>query len=121
MIEHHSQILTSAAEAFVDQFSLTGHYYNHVTLCAVYAAPAYGYLWVPSLAFDAVLAVLAVWAGILHSRQQHSGSMGLGKSRLVNILIQGNVIYFIRCEFSCSYSIRSEYSAVPLSHFFYIL
>ncbi|KIM61538.1 hypothetical protein SCLCIDRAFT_121892, partial [Scleroderma citrinum Foug A] len=65
-------------------------------LCVAYAISAYRYIWVPCLTFDVILAVLAVWAGVKHSKQQsHSRSARLNKPRLVDVLIQGNVVYFL--------------------------
>ncbi|KIM57298.1 hypothetical protein SCLCIDRAFT_130749 [Scleroderma citrinum Foug A] len=57
---------------------------------------AYSYIWVPCLAFDSILAILAIWAGIKQSRQQsHFRSPRLNRPRIIDVLIQGNVIYFL--------------------------
>jgi len=71
-------------------------------LCIGYVTPVYNDdIYVPPFAFEAILALLAVWAGIKHSRQQsRSQSARFNKSRLVDSLVHGNVIYFIRCELS---------------------
>ena len=89
-------ILISAAGTFAEHVYVTGYYYNDVELCFGYTIPAYGHIWVPSFIFDAILAMLAVWAGIQHSRQQSYAQSRFNKSRLVDILIHGNVVYFIR-------------------------
>ena len=82
-----SRVLISAAETFSEHVSITGHYYNHIDMCFGYGIPAYGYIWAPCVAFDVILAVLAVWAGYKHSKQQ--------RSQLVVVVVQGNVIYFL--------------------------
>ena len=98
---HPIQILISAADTFVEHVSITGHYHNHIAICFGYIVPAYSHIWVPSFTFDAILAILAVWAGIQHSRQQSYARSRFNKTRLVDILIHGNVVYFIRWAFSC--------------------
>lgn len=87
-------------EALAEHFTVTGYHYYEGTaaaeLCVAYAISAYRYIWVPCLTFDVILAVLAVWAGVKHSKQQsHSRSARLNKPRLVDVLIQGNVVYFL--------------------------
>ncbi|KIM58906.1 hypothetical protein SCLCIDRAFT_85946, partial [Scleroderma citrinum Foug A] len=53
-------------------------------------------IWIPPFAFEAILALLAVWAGIKHSRQEsRSQPVRFNKSQLVGSLIHGNVIYFV--------------------------
>jgi len=83
---------------WVEHFTITGYHYKTTDLCLGYVIPAYRYkLWGPCLTFDMILAVLAVWAGIKHSKQQsYSRSTRINKPRLVDVLIQGNVVYFLR-------------------------
>ena len=92
-----SQVLTFAAETFTENIYVTGYYYHDIKLCVSNVTPAYsGYLWVPSFTFEAILALLAVWAGIKHSRQQsRPQSARFNMSQLVDSLIHGNVIYFV--------------------------
>ena len=92
------QILILVAETYAEHISITGYYSNDIDICDGSTIPAYGHLWVPCLAFDAILAVLSLWAGIQHSRQ-YSRSLWPNKLRLVDVLIRGNVIYFLRCAF----------------------
>ena len=97
-----SKTLTSTTETFFERFSVTGYYRNIVEVCYVTSSdnPAYDHTWVPCLTFDAILAVLSFWIAIRHLRR-HSRSPRLEKPQLVNTLIQGNVIYFLGCAFSC--------------------
>ncbi|KAL4076400.1 hypothetical protein J3A83DRAFT_2200375 [Scleroderma citrinum] len=91
-----AEILISAADTFAEHIIFTGLYTNETDLCAGETIPAYGHIWVPCLTFDAILVVLAVWAGIKHSRQQsYSRSETFNRPRLVDVLIHGNVIYFL--------------------------
>ena len=100
---HPIQILISPAGIFAEHVSIAGQYYNHIAICYGYIVPAYTHIWVPSFTFDTILALLAVWAGIKHSRQQSYAHSRFNKPRLVDILIHGNVVYFIRWAFSCHY------------------
>ena len=94
--------LISTTGTHAEHVSVTGYHHTDVEMCiGDTIGPAYEHIWVPCLAFDAILAVLAVWAGIQHSRQ-YPRSPKFGKPRLVDILIQGNVIYFLRRAFSYS-------------------
>ena len=76
-----------------------------MNICYIYAKTPYEYIWhVPWFSFDAVLAVLAVWAGIKHSIQKsYSRPATFNRPWLINVLIQGNVIYFLGWVFSCHY------------------
>ena len=80
---------------------ITGNYYSDVGMCFGHTLPAAQHIWVASFTFDAILAILAVWAGIQHSRQQPYALLRFNKPRLVDILIHGNVVYFIRWVLSC--------------------
>ncbi|KIM61545.1 hypothetical protein SCLCIDRAFT_877647 [Scleroderma citrinum Foug A] len=84
-------------ETFAEHIYITGYYYHDIELCLGYVTPAYnGYIWVPPFVFEAILALLAIWAGIKHSRQQsRSRSARFNKSRLVDSLVHGNVVYFV--------------------------
>ena len=102
-----SQTLTSTTGTFFEHFSLTGYYRNDVEVCYRHATSAYEHIWAPCFAFDAILAVLSLWSAVRHSRQ-HSMLPRLNKPQLVDTLIQGNVIYFLGCAFSCPYRIRFD-------------
>ena len=69
-------------------------------VCVGYTTVAYDQLWVPCFVFDAILAVLSLWAAVRHL-MQYPGSARLNKPQLFDVLIQGNVIYFLGCAFSC--------------------
>ena len=79
---------------------------RHRTVCVSSGVPVeigVG-LWIPPFVFEAILALLAVGAGIKHSRQEsRSQSLRFNKPQLVGFLIRGNVIYFVRWE--CTYNI----------------
>ena len=96
-----SQVLISATETFAEHIYIIGYYHHDIELCLGDVIPAYnGYIWVPPFVFEAILALLAVWAGIKHYGQQpHSKLARFNKPRLVDSLIHGNVIYFVRWEF----------------------
>ena len=102
-----SQTLILTAATFSEHFTLTGYYHNDLNVCYRSITPAYGHIWVPCLTFDAILAVLSLWTAVWHSRQ-HSRSPRSNKPQLVDILIQGNVIYFLGCAFPCPYRIRFD-------------
>ena len=79
---------------------------NVVETCVGYTTPAYRHLWVPCFAFDAILALLSLWTAVRHLRQYPRSPRF--KSQLVNILIQGNAIYFFGCAFSCPHRIAFD-------------
>jgi len=91
-----SQVLISATDIWVEHIYIAGYYYNDMEICVTHGStPAYEYVWAPWFSFDAILAVLAVWAGIKQSRQQfNSCSARFNRPWLISVLIQGNVIYF---------------------------
>ena len=96
-----SQTLIPTTAIFSEHFSLTGYYHYEVELCFTYENTAYDHLWVPSFVFNVFLAILSLWTAVRYSRQ-HSRSPRLNKPQLVDILIQGNVIYFLAgYVFSC--------------------
>ena len=86
---------------------MTGYYHDELDLCCVSTIPAYNRIWIPCLAFDGILAVLSLWAAIRHLRH-YSKSPSLDRPHLVDVLIQGNVIYFLGCVFSCPYRIALD-------------
>jgi len=63
-------ILISATETFAEHVYITGYYYNEIDMCFGYITPAYEHIWIAWFAFEAILALLAVWAGVQQSRQQ---------------------------------------------------
>lgn len=98
-----SQILTSAAGAFAEHIYITEHDHNSDFELCFYTFSVFSQIWVPCLTFDAILVLLAIWAGIQHSRRHDPRLPMFNKPRLVDILIQGNVVYFLRFAFSCFY------------------
>ena len=97
----------SPAGTFAEHISIIGYYHTNVEICYGLVVPAYSHIWVPSFTFDAILAILACWAGIQHARPQYSRSSRFSKPRLVDILIQGNVVYFIRYAIGRAYQMES--------------
>ena len=94
----------STTESFVEHVSIIGRHHNDIYACFHRVVPAYAYIWAPWFSFDAILAVLAVWAGIKHSIQKpYSRPERSNRPWLVIVLIQGNVIYFVGWAFSCHY------------------
>ena len=117
-----SQVLISAAESDAEHISITGYYHHDIEFCTKYNTPAYAYIWAPWFSFDAILAVLAIWAGVKHSRQQsNSHSARLNKPWLVSVLIQGNVIYFLGWALSCHHWIESDPQGSPLGTFIFYM
>ena len=116
------QVLISATETFAEHIYITGYYYHDIELCLGYVTPAYnGYIWVPPFVFEAILALLAIWAGIKHSRQQsRSRSARFNKSRLVDSLVHGNVVYFVRWEFPYLCWIESDNKTQSARHIYSI-
>ena len=99
-----TQDLISTIETFVEHLSITGHNHNDINMCFHNVVPAYAYIWIPWFTFDAILAALAVWAGIKYSMQKsYSRPASFNRPWLISILIQGNVIYFFGWAFSCHY------------------
>lgn len=83
-----------SGQTIVETISFPGQ--RTTDLCGSLVITAYSYIWVPCLAFDSILAILAIWAGIKQSRQQsHFRSPRLNRPRIIDVLIQGNVIYFL--------------------------
>ncbi|KAL4062743.1 hypothetical protein V8B97DRAFT_1742578 [Scleroderma yunnanense] len=70
--------------------------YGHTGSCASSSA-ASAYIWVSCLIFEAALCLFAIYAGIKHSRGRPHQS---ARFHLMDVLIQGNVIYFLRWIFS---------------------
>ena len=91
-----SLTLNSTAGTLSEHFSVSGYYHNDVEACYNYPTAAYERIWIPCLAFDAILAVLSLWTVVRHSRAPR-----LNKPQLVDVVIQGNVIYFLGCALSC--------------------
>ena len=95
------QALTPIIVVFVERLSITGYSYNEMEMCFNQTISAYTYIWAPWFTFDATLAMLAIWAGIKHSKQQFfSPSARSATPWLINVLIQGNVIYFLGWVFT---------------------
>ena len=96
---HPRQTLTAVAGK-ISVFRISfPEYYRKIDQCPneVFAAST----WVPCLVFETMLCLLAIYAGIKHSRGQSWWSMKANRPRLIGVLIQGNVIYFLRLVFSC--------------------
>ena len=91
--------MIKTTEIRAEHFIVAGYHYD-----TCYAVPfrAYNlYVWVPCLAFDTILTAFAVWAGVKNSRKQSKFRPTRFTPQLEDILIQGNVIYFLRWAFSC--------------------
>ncbi|KAL4067029.1 hypothetical protein V8B97DRAFT_999002 [Scleroderma yunnanense] len=83
-------------DTFAEHIVVTGLYYYEADVCAGMTTPTYAYNWAPCIAFEAILTVLALWAGIKRSRQRsYPRSARFNGPQLVDVLIQGNVIYFL--------------------------
>ena len=91
--------MIKTTEIRAEHFIVAGYHYD-----TCYAVPfrAYNlYIWVPCLAFDTILTAFAVWAGVKNSRKQSKFRPTRFTPQLEDILIQGNVIYFLKWAFSC--------------------
>ena len=109
--------LISTTAAISEVMSVIGLYgRDDIAVCIGYTTPAYRHLWVPCFAFDAILAVLSLWAAVRHLRQ-HSGLSRLNKPQLVDTLVQGNVIYFLWCVFSYPHRMGLKIGCSPLATF----
>lgn len=51
--------------------------------------------WLPILSFECILCALAAWAGVRRSRNSANPTSVTNKIRLLDVLIKGNVVYFI--------------------------
>ncbi|KIM57325.1 hypothetical protein SCLCIDRAFT_1140030 [Scleroderma citrinum Foug A] len=69
--------------------------YGETDACVGGVSPVFAYIWIPCLVFEATLCLLAIYAGIKHSRGRSWWSTKTSRSRLIDALIQGNVIYFL--------------------------
>ncbi|KIM57322.1 hypothetical protein SCLCIDRAFT_1140057 [Scleroderma citrinum Foug A] len=69
--------------------------YRETDLCLGAVSGVFAYIWVPRFVFESMLCLLAICAGIKHSRGRSWRSTKTTGSRLIDILVQGNVIYFI--------------------------
>ena len=94
--------LVSTADVVFEHFSATGYYHHETEACFGYTTVAHDFLLAPCFAFDAILAILSLWTAVRHSKQ-HSRPPRLRKPQLVDVIIQGNVIYFLGCVLSCPY------------------
>ena len=93
-----SRVLISATDSISVYIFIAEYHQGHdIEICAGPIFLTYdNNLWAPCFAFEAILALLAVWASIKYSKQQCSSkSARFNKSRLVDSLVRGNVIYFI--------------------------
>ena len=99
MLTSLSQTLISTTGIFLEHMSVTGYYHYDIEGCYGDATAMHAYLWVPCLVFEAILALLSLWISVQHSKQ-YSRFPRSDKPQLVDVLIQGNVIYFLGC--ACS-------------------
>jgi len=122
--DFHCLRVWSVTETIAEHLYITGYYHHDIELCVGYVtAPYNADIWIPPFVFEAILALLALWAGIKHSRQQsRSQSARFNRPRLVDSLVHGNVIYFVRCElpYHCWIGIWQQ-DAVRSSYLFYFL
>ncbi|KIM63682.1 hypothetical protein SCLCIDRAFT_736835 [Scleroderma citrinum Foug A] len=103
-------------ETFAMHLYIIAYYHHNIEECVSHAIRSYnGPVWIPLLAFEAVLALLAIWVGIKHSRQgPRSKSSRFSKPQLADSLIHGNVIYFVRFNWWHRLSSGLRQSPYPL-------
>ncbi|KAL4073667.1 hypothetical protein V8B97DRAFT_1935335 [Scleroderma yunnanense] len=91
--------------------------YGESDLCVSTVPHVFMFLWYPCLVFEGILCMFAIWAGIKHSRKK--SFWGFNRVRLINILIQGNVVYFFSPLLTCALIVTwSTYKTLPLESFF---
>lgn len=78
----------------VVQISFPGS--RETDLCSGDVADAFPYIWIPCLIFEAILCLLAVYTGVKHSKELSRRSIKSNRPQLMEILIHGNVLYFLR-------------------------
>ncbi|KAL4076363.1 hypothetical protein J3A83DRAFT_2184930 [Scleroderma citrinum] len=76
-------------------YHITFGMYGETDLCGGLVTTAYAYVWVPCLVFETILCLFAIYAGIKHSRGQLCRPVKSNRPRLIDVLIHGNVIYFL--------------------------
>ncbi|KAL4071894.1 hypothetical protein J3A83DRAFT_4237226 [Scleroderma citrinum] len=55
----------------------------------------WGYIWVPGLIFETMLCLFSVCVGVKHSRGRPHHSVKFNRFQLMDVLVQGNVLYFL--------------------------
>ncbi|KAL4081347.1 hypothetical protein V8B97DRAFT_13449 [Scleroderma yunnanense] len=88
-----SDNLLSRGTIFVYRISFPG--YGNTDTCATVISTAFTYIWVPCLIFEGLLCLFAIYAGIKHSRDRSRRSTKSNRYQLIDILVQGNVVYFL--------------------------
>ena len=76
--------------------------YQKTHFCVGEVSGALQRIWIPCLVFEATLCLLAVYAGVTSRREQLRWSLKTNRPWLVDILIYGNVLYFLRLVFYVS-------------------
>ena len=94
-----SQTLISTTGWISEHYSVTGYYHHDVDDCLGFTTEAHEHLWVPCFVFDTILALLSLLAATWNSKH-YFRLPRLNRPRLVYIIIQGNVIYFLGCALS---------------------
>ncbi|KAL4076405.1 hypothetical protein V8B97DRAFT_10115 [Scleroderma yunnanense] len=85
-----SSNLLSRGSTILNHISFAG--YAETNFCTGAVSAAFGYIWIPCLIFEAMLCSLAIYAGVKHSSHRSTQS---NRPRLIDILIHGNVKYFL--------------------------
>ncbi|KAL4081342.1 hypothetical protein V8B97DRAFT_1922054 [Scleroderma yunnanense] len=70
-----------------------GH--KQIDTCSAPVSATFTYIWVPCLVFEIMLCLFATYAGIKHSGVQWCQAGKFARFQLIDVLIQGNVIYFL--------------------------
>ncbi|KAL4081393.1 hypothetical protein V8B97DRAFT_18569 [Scleroderma yunnanense] len=91
---NHHKTLTPPSGTIV-MYHITFGMYGETDLCGGLVTTAYAYVWVPCLVFETILCLFAIYAGIKHSRGQLCRPVKSNRPRLIDVLIHGNVIYFL--------------------------
>ncbi|KAL4081344.1 hypothetical protein V8B97DRAFT_10438 [Scleroderma yunnanense] len=88
-----SENLANYGTISIDHISYFG--YGEIDVCNASTSAVFTYIWVPCLVFEATLCLFSIYAGFKHSRGRSRRQSGQSnRPRLIDVLIQGNVIYF---------------------------
>ncbi|KAL4081433.1 hypothetical protein V8B97DRAFT_1922843 [Scleroderma yunnanense] len=87
-----SENLVDSGTAFAVDISFGG--YGKIDICFSPLSAAFPYFYIPCFVFEAVLCLFAIYAGVKNSRGRGHPSARFDRFRLIDVLIQGNVINF---------------------------
>ncbi|KAL4076320.1 hypothetical protein J3A83DRAFT_2175688 [Scleroderma citrinum] len=85
-------ILISVDSASAADISFGG--YGKINTCFSPLSATFAYFYVPCFVFEAMLCLFAIYAGVKNSRGRGHTSARFDRFRLIDVLIQGNVINF---------------------------